>query len=178
MCQQSTQDHDDVIKWKHFPRYWPFVWGIHRLTVTSPHKGQWRGILMLSLICARINRWVNNREAGDLRRRRAHYDVIALAHHDSLSLKHATITLHTYAFSDHLICICFSPLWKHCFLMRLKWVPHCNFHTIIMYYYQLKPPLHRGCLKMTEIFYVVIVCEATSFVSDVNVMRGSIYAVS
>ena len=22
--------HDDVIKWKHFPRYWPFVWGIHR----------------------------------------------------------------------------------------------------------------------------------------------------
>ena len=22
--------HDDVIKWKHFPRYWPFVWGIQR----------------------------------------------------------------------------------------------------------------------------------------------------
>ena len=22
--------HDDVIKWKHFPRCWPFVWGIHR----------------------------------------------------------------------------------------------------------------------------------------------------
>ena len=22
--------HDDVIKWKHFPRYWPFVRGIHR----------------------------------------------------------------------------------------------------------------------------------------------------
>ena len=21
--------HDDVIKWKHFPHYWPFVWGIH-----------------------------------------------------------------------------------------------------------------------------------------------------
>ena len=21
---------DDVIKWKHFPRYWPFVRGIHR----------------------------------------------------------------------------------------------------------------------------------------------------
>ena len=21
---------DGVIKWKHFPRYWPFVWGIHR----------------------------------------------------------------------------------------------------------------------------------------------------
>ena len=33
-----------------------------------PHKGQWRGALMFSLICARINGWVNNREAGDLRR--------------------------------------------------------------------------------------------------------------
>ena len=34
--------HDDVIKWKDFRRYWPFVWGIH----LSPHKGQWRGALM------------------------------------------------------------------------------------------------------------------------------------
>ena len=38
--------HDDVIKWKHFPRYWPFVRGIHRPPVNSPHKGQWRGALM------------------------------------------------------------------------------------------------------------------------------------
>ena len=44
--------HDDVIKWKYFPRYWPFVRGIHRLPVNSPHKGQWRGALMFSLICA------------------------------------------------------------------------------------------------------------------------------
>ena len=57
--------HDDVIKWKHFPRYWPFVRGIHRSPVNSPHKGQWRGALMFTLICARINGWVNNREAGD-----------------------------------------------------------------------------------------------------------------
>ena len=70
--------HDDVIKWKHFPRYWPFVRGIHRSPVNSPHKGQWRGALMFTLICARINGWVNNREAGDLRRYRAHYDVIVM----------------------------------------------------------------------------------------------------
>ena len=43
--------------------------------VNSPHKGQWRGALMVSLICARINDWVNNREAGDLRRHRGHYEV-------------------------------------------------------------------------------------------------------
>ena len=70
--------HDDIIKWKHFPRYWPFVRGIHRSPVNSPHKGQWRGALMFTLICARINGWVNNREAGDLRRYRAHYDVIVM----------------------------------------------------------------------------------------------------
>ena len=70
--------HDDVIKWKHFPRNWPFVRGIHRSPVNSPHKGQWRGALMFSLICARVHAWVNNREAGDLRRRRAHCDIIVM----------------------------------------------------------------------------------------------------
>ena len=70
--------HDNVIKWKHFPRYWPFVRGIHRPPVNSPHKGQWRGALMFSLICAWINGWVNNREAGDLRRRRTYYDVTVM----------------------------------------------------------------------------------------------------
>ena len=38
--------HDDVIKWKPFPRYWPFVRGIHWSPVNSPHKGQWRGALI------------------------------------------------------------------------------------------------------------------------------------
>ena len=49
--------HDDVIKWKHFPRYWPFVRGIHQSPVNSPHKGQWRGALMFSLICT-SNKWL------------------------------------------------------------------------------------------------------------------------
>ena len=71
--------HDDVMKWKHFPRYWPFVRWIHRSPVNSPHKGQWRGALMFSLICVWINGWVNNREAGDLRRYCAHYGVIVMS---------------------------------------------------------------------------------------------------
>ena len=78
-CRDNTPvvswAHDDVIKWKHFPRYRPFVRGIHRSPVNSSHKGQWRGAVMFTLICARINGWVNNREAGDLRRHRGHYDV-------------------------------------------------------------------------------------------------------
>ena len=55
-----------------------FAQGIHRSPVNSPHKGQWRGALMFSLIYARINGWVNNREAGDLRHPRAHYDVTVM----------------------------------------------------------------------------------------------------
>ena len=66
---------DDVIKWKRFLRYWPFVRGIHRSPVNSPHKGQWRRALVFSLICAWINGSVNNGEAGDLRRHRGHYGV-------------------------------------------------------------------------------------------------------
>ena len=74
-----SSHHDDVIKWKYFPRYWPFVRKIHRAPVNSPRKGQWRGALMLSLICYRINGWVNNRESGDLRRHRTHYDVTVVS---------------------------------------------------------------------------------------------------
>ena len=64
--------------WRHqmetFLRYWTFFAGIHRF----PHNGQWRGALMFSLICVWIDGWVNNHEAGDLRRYRAHYDVIVM----------------------------------------------------------------------------------------------------
>ena len=41
--------HDDVIKWKHFPRSWPFVRGIHRSPMNFPHKSQWRGALIFFL---------------------------------------------------------------------------------------------------------------------------------
>ena len=66
------------IKWDNFPRYWPSVRGIHRSLMNSSHKGQWRGVLMFSLICPWLNGWVNNCEAGDLRRHHAHYDVIVM----------------------------------------------------------------------------------------------------
>ena len=70
----KSTPHDDVIKWKHFQRYRPFVWGIHRSLVNTPPKGQWRGALTVSLICTQINGWANNGEAGDLRCHCAHYD--------------------------------------------------------------------------------------------------------
>ena len=43
-----------------------------------PHKDQWRGALMFSLICSWSNGWANNQDAGDLRRHCAHYDVTVM----------------------------------------------------------------------------------------------------
>ena len=65
--------------WRHqletFSALLAIMRGIHRSPVNSPHKDQWCGALMFSLICVWINGWVNNREAGNLRRYRAYYDV-------------------------------------------------------------------------------------------------------
>ena len=57
---------------------WAFWWKC-RSSANSPHKGQWRGALMFSLICVWIDVWVNNGKAGDLRRHRAHCDVIVMS---------------------------------------------------------------------------------------------------
>ena len=83
-----------VITERYMERFISFSWWRHQMEtfsallalcagnspapVTSPQKGQWRGALMFSLICAWINGWVNNREVGDLRRYRAHYDVTVM----------------------------------------------------------------------------------------------------
>ena len=56
------------------------LWGEPTVApVDFPDKDQWRGALMLSLICAWTNGWANNRYAGDLRRHRAHYDVTVMS---------------------------------------------------------------------------------------------------
>ena len=98
--RQTITWNNDVIKWKHFPRNWPFVREIHRSPVNFPHKGQWRGALMFSLIYAWINDWVNNREAGDLRRQHDHCDVIVME----------TMTKFNYACVTRPQCI--NPLWS------------------------------------------------------------------
>ena len=77
-CQDHRKSHNDAIKWKHFPRHWPFVRGIQRPPVDSPHKGQWRGALVFSLIYVVTDCWANNQEVGDLRRYHAHNDVTVI----------------------------------------------------------------------------------------------------
>ena len=105
--------HDDVISWKHFPCYWPFVRGIHRTPVNHPHKGQWRGALVFFFICAWMNGWVNNREAGDLTRHCAYYDGTIIQQMHSLNaskripfivnLKWSTVfTKYVWSFVDRI----------------------------------------------------------------------------
>ena len=48
----KTRAHDDVIKWKHSPRCWPFCAGNLSVTGKFPVRDQWRGAMMFSLICA------------------------------------------------------------------------------------------------------------------------------
>ena len=64
------------------------------VTANSPHKGQWHGAFMFSLICARKTGWVNNREAGVWRRRGAHYDVIVMISVTSLALHSRPVSIH------------------------------------------------------------------------------------
>ena len=71
--------HDDVIKWKYFPYFWPFVRRIHQSPVDSPQEGQWRSALMFSLVCTWTNARANNWDAGDLRCHYTHYDVTVMS---------------------------------------------------------------------------------------------------
>ena len=80
------RNHNAVIKWKHFPHYWPFARGIHRSPEDSPHKDQWHGALIFSVICPWTNGGANNRDAGGLRHHHAHYDITVM---NSVYLSHS-----------------------------------------------------------------------------------------
>ena len=83
MCRFTNQSFNiNISWWRHqmetFSALLALCAGNSPVTGEFPHKGQWRGALMFSLICVKINHWVNNREAGDFRRHRVHYDVIVM----------------------------------------------------------------------------------------------------
>ena len=75
-----------VIKWKHFLSYWPFVRGIHWSPMDSPNKGQWRGALMFSFMCAWSNGWANSPDARDLRRHGVHCDITVMIRSQTLCI--------------------------------------------------------------------------------------------
>ena len=90
------------------------VQGIHRSPANSPHKGQWRGALMFSLICAWIKGCVNNREAGDLRRHHAHYDVTVMK------------TFFGGGTNFYAICIKDTGSEHNCYYIWLCWIMFSN----------------------------------------------------
>ena len=83
--------------------------GIYRSPINSPNKGQWLRTLMISLTCAGINGWVNNRETGDLRRHHAHYDVIVM--NETLMIRITTVK------KDHMLFITLLSIQY----IRVRW---------------------------------------------------------
>ena len=162
--------HDDVMKWKHFPRYWPFVWGIHR----SPE-------LWCFLWAAPwINCWVNNRVAGDLKRHRAHYDVIVMiclytilaSRNDStfkyilmlLKLNPSRLELIHYVRPQMFkhVAPCLWPIWGFSRQIHIRFPPHVDkplannetlhvisLNDIIWTSWHLKSPITRQFLQQS-----------------------------
>ena len=59
--------HNDVMTWKCFLHYWPFVWGIHRSPVDSPHKGPEMQRFDVFFCLFAISCWTNSPVASDFR---------------------------------------------------------------------------------------------------------------
>ena len=74
----ALKPNDDVIKWKHFRVTGPLSGESIGHRWIPPHKGQWRGALMFSLICAWANGWTSCGYAGDVSRHDAQYDVTVI----------------------------------------------------------------------------------------------------
>ena len=99
--------------------------------VTGPlcgeSKGQWRGALMLLLLCVWINGWVINREAGDLRRRRAHYDVIVMVSEWPVQISHKPIAANKLTMAE---VFCFRlAMMKHIFVLMFNGNKMVQLHT-------------------------------------------------
>ena len=126
----SFHFHDDVIKWKHFPRYWLFVRGFTG-PGESPSQRPVTRNFKFSLICAWRNVWENNREAGDLRRNQTHCDVGVMSvfqqshyqlflcnftkYSDQIKQRNALINLCNIPARCHLLCTLLSYRIKYVF---------------------------------------------------------------
>ena len=104
-----------------------------------PHiKGQWRGALMFSLICIWISGWVNNGEAGDLRRYRAHYDVTVMkmgVHYRQNYLTNYVLDHNLFKYPTKCLCRDFNfRIWCLLFNSHLIKCPK-TFHTYVWMVY-------------------------------------------
>ena len=126
---RSITDQNATTWWRHqmetFSALLAICAGNSPVPVNSPHKGQWCGTLMFSLICVWINGWVNNREAGDLRRYRTHYDVTAM-------FRYRAELLHRYK-KDTICHVNMAQLWdlSNCVLEKTTVLKiYCSFEYL------------------------------------------------
>ena len=106
--------HDDVIKWKHLPRYWPFVRGIHRSPVTGefPTQGPvtWSVDVLFDL---RPNKRLSKQWGGWwYETHRAHYDVIVM-NDDYYTKAHTIINTAHITDCQHIIKMIQVRFWIH-----------------------------------------------------------------
>ena len=117
----------DVIKWKYYPRYWPFVWGIHQSSVNFPHNGQWRGDLTFTLICA-LNKRLSKQSLGwwfetQSRPLWSHCNGCGLIY-DAMITVHGIAWSHrTSSLTERMLTETCGDMWRH--MASALWtVPH------------------------------------------------------
>ena len=141
-----TCTHDDVIIWKYFTRYWPFVRGIHRSPVDSPHKGQSRGAMMFSLICVWTNGWANSWETGHLRRHRAHYDDTVMTKNRQSHVMSLSIAItHSEWTYDYPIIYKYISLVIYSIRITMKLLQSASFVSTS---YDLNQDNLQGCFEL------------------------------
>ena len=100
---------------------------------------------MFSLICVLINGWVNNREAGDLRRHRAHYDVIVMSggiEHRVIDIDlqgHLALSIQETAFNVALLYWSSSSVAVVILFPTVKM--HRKNNNLLIYMYNIRLPL-------------------------------------
>ena len=122
-----------------------------------PHKGRRCGTLMFSLICARTNGWVNNREAGDLRRHRPLWRIcIGISNNTPWNLFYKSYYTENYAHSSHCVVYCCGLVLIVVFVLLLQYyftalmISSCALALVIM---PMKQP-RRLCIEASsEVLY-------------------------
>ena len=152
------------MKWNQLPRHWPFVRGLQRSPVNSPHKGQWGRALMFSLLCAWKNGWVENGEVDDLRSHRAHYDVIVMKSSFNgmgATLKCGKYCTHRHGFVVFVLNGFASSVYK-CFFN------HCFTITDVIHHIQNHLPLLFSIPMTTHFEYRRIASRFRDHLADVH----------
>ena len=133
-----------ILWWRHqmetFSALLAICAGNSPVPVNSPHKGQWRGALMFSLICVWINGWVNNCEAGDLRRYRTHYDVTVICY------RRIYLTITVAAAVPATNCVRPSTINSHSADREIRNVSQISGHLLFHILFSLKAHFCHDCI--------------------------------